>query len=101
MKSWARYDLVAAPADADLVIEIRFTANPIGSGSDSSYAPPLDLAILDVKTHFRLGSITAPVQGAIRKSTWDKNFAKGMAELVEDLQNLTTQSVASGDSINK
>ena len=26
MKSWGRYELVAAPADADLVFEIRFTA---------------------------------------------------------------------------
>ena len=33
MKSWGRYELVASPADADWVFEIRFTAPLVDSGT--------------------------------------------------------------------
>ena len=101
MKSWRRYELVDSPSDADSVFEIRFNTNFAGSESNPSYNPQLDLAILDVKTHFRLWSITAPVQGAIRKATWEKNFSQGIANLMDDLEKLTTQPAVAADSSSK
>jgi hypothetical protein len=90
MQSWGRYELVTSPADADMVFEIRFTAPMTDCGKVTSYAPQLELAILDAKTHFRLWTITGPVEGAIRKATWDKNFSDGVATLMDTLKKLTT-----------
>src|ERR1035438_1463137 len=51
MKSWGRYELVAAPADADLVFELRFAAplTDCGDKMAANYARQLDLAILDAR----------------------------------------------------
>jgi hypothetical protein len=101
VRNWGRYELVGTPADADLVFEIRFTAPFAYDEKLPVYEPQLDLDILDVKTHFKLWSITAPVQGAIRKATWEKNFSQGIEGLLNDLKKLTTQPVAAADSTNK
>ena len=95
MKSWGRYDLVDSPSDADLVFEIRFATNVV-------YGPKFDLAILDVKTHFKLWSITVPVEVAARKATWEKHFSQGIADLTDELKKLTTQpAAAAADSASK
>jgi hypothetical protein len=101
VKNWGRYELVATPADADLVFEIRFTAPLTFDEKSPIYEPQLDLEILDVKTHFRLWSITTPVQGAIRKVTWEKNFSQGITNLMDDLKKLTTQPAAAADLANQ
>ncbi len=90
MKAWGRYNLVGAPADADLVMEIRFTAPLTDCGKVASYGALLNLAILDAKTHFTLWTLTEPVEGAFREATWKKNFSQGISNLVEDLKKLTT-----------
>jgi hypothetical protein len=99
MQSWGRYEIVSAPADADLVFEIRFTA-PI-SGCETCYQPQMGLTILDAKTHFILWTLTAPVQGAFRKATWLKNFDQGLNALMDDLKKLSAPSVATGEPANK
>ncbi len=89
MKSWGRYKLVANPADADLVFEIRFTAPITDFGKVTTYDPQLDLTIVDAKTHFTLWSLIEPVNGAMRKETWEKNVARGMTNLVNDVKRLS------------
>jgi hypothetical protein len=89
LKTWGRYELVGAPSEADLVFEIRFTAPLIDCGKLAVYSPQLELRILDAKTHFLLWTIVAPVQSALRKATWEKNFSKGMASLLDDLKKLS------------
>lgn len=55
MKSWGHYELVAAPSDADLILEISFTSSLSGvggtsnSGCTSSSDNELRLVILDAK----------------------------------------------------
>jgi hypothetical protein len=98
-QSWGRYEIVSAPADADLVFEIRFTA-PI-SGCETCYQPQMGLTILDTKTHFILWTLTAPVQGAFRKATGLKNFDQGLNALMDDLKKLSAPSVATGEPANK
>lgn len=94
MKSWGRYNLVAAPSDADLIFEIQFTAPLLNCGNLPTYAPQLGLRIVDAKTHFTLWTLVEPVEGAFRKSTWDKNFDQAMNNLMEDLKKLTGTTAA-------
>ena len=96
MKGWGRYALVAAPADADLVLEIRFTAplTDCGGKSAATYAPQLDLAILDARTHFLLWAFTEPVRGAFLKGTWEKNVNEGINALAEDVKKLAARAAA-------
>jgi len=98
MKSWGRYDPVSAPADADLVFAIRFTAPLSDCGKLATYEPQIELSFLDSRTHFALWTFTEPVQGAYRKSTWNKNFSEGMASLMNDLKSLPGQPRSTADS---
>jgi hypothetical protein len=41
MKSWGRWEIVASPADADLVFEIPFTAPLADFGKTAMYEPQL------------------------------------------------------------
>lgn len=88
LKSWPRVELVGAPADADIILEIRFTAQMSDYVRVAVYQPLLTLTILDTKTHFILWTIAEPVQGAILKATWDKNFDRGMSNLMAQLKSL-------------
>jgi hypothetical protein len=88
MKNWGRYELVGSPADADLVFEISFAAPLVGADKLATFAPYLRLEILDAKTHFLLWTIVAPVEGAYRKATWEKNFTTGVTSLVSDLKKM-------------
>ncbi|MDR3677504.1 MAG: hypothetical protein P4N24_18610 [Acidobacteriota bacterium] len=97
MKDWGRYELVGAPADADLVFEIRFAAPLVMVGNVNTYGPELELAILDSKTHFRLWTFTEPVEGAVLKATWDKNFSRGMGSLMANMKNLVAGPGSGGN----
>ncbi|MGO9008945.1 MAG: hypothetical protein ACLQPN_02495 [Bryobacteraceae bacterium] len=88
MKSWARVEVVGAPSEADIILEIRFTAQMSDCGKVDVYQPLLTLTILDSKTHFILWTIAEPVEGAFRKATWDKNFDQGISNLMADLKSL-------------
>lgn len=92
MKNWGRYELVGSPADADLVFEISFAAPLVGADKLATFAPYLRLEILDAKTHFLLWTIVAPVEGAYRKATWDKNFTNGVTSLVSDLKKIAGET---------
>jgi hypothetical protein len=86
MKKWGRYELASAPADADLVFAIRFTSRIDSCDKITSYQPELELTIFDTKSHFALWTITEPVAGAMRKSTWDHNFDQGVTALIDELK---------------
>lgn len=91
MKTWGRYELVSSPADAELVFEIRFSAPLLDCEKVTTYAPQYRLSIVDVKTHFTLWMLSAPVEGAFRKATFEKNLSQGMATLMADLKQLSAQ----------
>jgi hypothetical protein len=94
VKKWGRYQLVTAPAHADLIFEVRFTAPLSDCGRTVSYSPQMQLTILDAKTHFILWAIAEPVEGAFLKSTWDRNVNEGVTNIVGDLQRLVAQPVS-------
>jgi hypothetical protein len=85
MKTWGQYELVLAPADADLAFEIT-SANPVGSND-----PQVRMLILDPKTHVTLWACTEPIQGASRAATARKNFQLAVTDLVEDVKKLMAQ----------
>ena len=86
LRDWGRYRLTSSPADAELVFEIRFAAPMVDCGRNTSFAPQLELTIFDSRTHFILWRITEPVEGAIRKSKWARNFEGSMSNLIAALK---------------
>lgn len=88
MKSAGRFNLAATPAQADLVMEIRFAAPTVGSGNTAGIQQYFELTIFDAKSRFLLWTIVEPVQGAIRETTFEKNFATGLGALMKDLGDL-------------
>jgi hypothetical protein len=101
MQSWGRYELVATPAEADLVFEIRFMAPMYYDGTLAVYEPQFGLRMLDAKTHFLLWSLTEPVEGAFRKATWLKNFDHGLDALMDDVKKVSLPSRAAADPTKK
>ena len=81
MKSWGRYQLVSAPADADLVLEI--------SVHDTARLNPiLHLQILDPKTNVVLWGFYETLE--MSPQGWDKTLGK----IVGDFQLIATQTPA-------
>ncbi len=89
MKSWGQYELVAAPADADLIFTISFVI---------SLNQQLRLVVLDPKTHVVLWTFAEQVQPWARQATGRKNFDQTMSKLVDDIRKQTTPSAATTDA---
>ena len=101
MKSWGRYELATGPADADLVVVIGF-ANPPSSSvvskgsSDFPFTDPrFTLTIFDPKTHFILWSFTEHAEPARLQHNRDKNYDLALANIVDDLKQLSSGPAAS------
>jgi hypothetical protein len=99
MKSWGRYELVAAPADADLVFEIRYEqpfgpVNVSGGDGGSRQYPQIRVSILDPKTHILLWAFTEPVVEVKKRATGMQNFQGAMDKLMSDIKTLAAQPAA-------
>lgn len=98
MKSWGRYGLTGAPADADLVFQISFTCPSAGSNAVKgvsgtiAYNPQFRLSIMDLKTHVQLWALIEHVRPAVLQGNRDKNFEEAMATLVDDMKALAAGS---------
>ena len=99
IKSWGRYELVTAPADADLDFEISFACptaranSAFGNNYGTADDAQLRLVILDVKTHIVLWGFTQHVEPAILQGNRDKNFDGGMRALVSSLKSLVAPPI--------
>lgn len=91
MKSWGRYELVSVPADADVVLEIRYETpfGPVNNGNQGQY-PQIRLSILDPKTHVILLAFVHPVVQVARKSTGIQNFQGAMDAILSDIKALAS-----------
>ncbi len=95
-----KYDLVADPSQADLVMEIHLLA-PTGPQNNSKqlgaadFLPFFRLTIYDRKTHYVLWTITEPIEFAFLQKTHDKNFDLALSHLVDDVQALTQAGAVS------
>jgi hypothetical protein len=102
MKTWGRYELVGAPADADLLFEIEFTVPPIAGAASRGdtffagrpYDPQFRLVIRDPKTNALLWAYTEHAAWAILQGNRDKNFDQALARIVGDVQGLSASADA-------
>jgi len=105
MKAWGRYELVGAPSDADILIEILFTVPRIDQRvvrgeavlMPIPYDPQFRVVIRDPKSSALLWVFTEHAEWAILQRNRDRNFDHTLAKVVSDMQSLS----ASGDSANK
>jgi hypothetical protein len=94
MKKWGRYQVVDSPANADLLLEIRFMNPPAGvdvtrgSSTGSTYDPQFRLLFRDPKTQALLWGITEHIQSAILQTNREKNFDAALSRLVSAVQRL-------------
>jgi hypothetical protein len=88
MKSWGRFEIVNAPADADLLLEIRqyvSAVTPTGRGS-SSFIPQFQLNIRDSKTNAMLWGFNVHSHFGIGQADSDRNFSSAVGRLATDLR---------------
>ena len=94
MKSWGRFELEAAPADAELDVEVSFPCpaaranSAFGPTYGTDNDPQLSLVIRDVKTRLVLWGLTEHIETAALVSNRDKNFERAMGTLVDRLKRL-------------
>ena len=98
MKRWGKYELVAAPADADLVFEIRLVAAGGPFFGHPEHDLRLSLLILDPKTHVVLWAVSEPMRGAGWEANARKNFHQAMAALMGEVKKLTAPPSPSIDT---
>ncbi len=77
MKDWGRYELVSAPADADLILDIRAIS------VESTTHERLRLVILDPKTHVALWTFNEFIDYLD-----DKQFDEAMDKIMADMKQL-------------
>ena len=96
MTAWGHYQLVGAPSDADLLIEIQFTVRPgaVLHGDTMYWDAQFRLTIREPKANVLVWAITEQVENAVLQGNRDKNFDQALARIVADLQKLTAQLVA-------
>ncbi len=103
LQTWGRYQLVSAPAEADLVFQLRVAA-PIsgvdvvnGNGS-SRRSLQLQLTILDPVTHVTLWAVQVPVGPAARKKTMERAQQQAVKNLTSKLKVLAGDTLSSQES---
>src|SRR5262249_15893436 len=87
MKSWGRYELVSAPADADLILTLSWVAPPTDVFQGRSELDPhFRLQIGDPKRQTGLWAFTEHLKAG--GGSHDQGFDRAMARIVDDLKKL-------------
>ncbi len=84
VESGGRFELAAAPADADLVLNVTLGIFPLNPG----YAG-FRLSIIDPKSSILLWTISEPIDPAFLAKTAHKNMVASLGRLADDLRSLT------------
>ena len=87
MKAWGRYELVADPAQADIVFAVRFS-DPAGA------VPQIRIGITDARSKIVLWGFVEQVDFKFRKKNRDLAFTDSVKLLVTDIQTLINQPAA-------
>jgi hypothetical protein len=76
MKTWGHYEIVANPADADIIFDIRLL--------DGAEVPDqFRLSLRDPKTNVLMWRLYQPIEPALLPGNRDKNFDRTVAQLIE------------------
>ena len=93
IKNWAKYELVSAPADADLVLEISLYAR------DYAENPQFELRVLDPKTRTVLWTFIETVPaGSGREASRRKAWDVALEKLLNNFKIVALQPTAAADS---
>ena len=112
MKGWGHYELVAAPSDADLILEISFNSSLSSVGGTSTSGPisynytELRLVILDARMHVPLWWFNEAVNPKVSfghrpEKAVDSAFSQSTATLVDDLKKLVSEPAVGASDTNK
>ncbi len=99
LKASGRYQLVEAPSDADLVLELHLTA-PYGPSNAnkaqgaSDPRPMFTLTVYDRQTHYVLWTLTHTIDWAVLQKTHDRNFDEALAAIVSQFEALSGKQQA-------
>jgi hypothetical protein len=96
MKEWGRYELVPAPTDSDLVLEVSWALSD--TGLRLPVLGQLRLIVIDPKTHTILWTFTQYVRGAVLLGNRDRNFDQAMTTVVNHLKLLAAPAAAASGS---
>lgn len=90
MRGWGHYELVPSPADADLILVVRWVL------SDTGLKLPvlglIEVDMVDPKTHVTLWTLREYVRGALLLGNRDKNFDHAMNTIVDRARKLAEGS---------
>jgi hypothetical protein len=89
VESWRPFELVSAPADADLVCEIQFDAASSRGGMRIPIGE-FTLRLLDPRTHTTLWVMTSYMEMAGMSKNREKDYARAFTELVDDFKKLVS-----------
>lgn len=89
-----RYQLVGAPAQADLIFEIRAIAPTLSTDDAVDYNPQLILSVRDPKTSTVLWTTRANVRAFGAQKRRDRQFDQCVAVLVDKLGQVTGQPLS-------
>lgn len=98
----AQFQLVADPADADLVLELQLTS-PSGStrsldvnkvNGASNPVPMFRLVVFDRKTHYVLWAFTQSIEIAFLQKTHDRNFDDALTAILLEFESLSGKAQA-------
>ena len=102
MRGWGRYELVSTPGEADLVLELRFTAPMYMNGALAVFEPQFGLNILDAKTHFLLLESSSAGGRRVPGKNLAQEFRSWTGHAwMDDLRNMTAGPVASPAPVKK
>ena len=91
IKNWGRFEIVSAPSDSDLVLQIGFTETIAMYGIGQVNNPQFKLLILDPKTNIQLWILDEHVELDRKIEKNDRNFEVGINNLLGYLKALTAQ----------
>ena len=93
MTTWGHYEIVASPADADLIFEIRFVLAPMNNTTTRDFE--FRTVILDPKTQIVLWAFSESVPQSANKTKSRQLFDQAMLTLANDVKQLTIRGGAS------
>jgi hypothetical protein len=101
MKTWGHFELVSAPGDADLAVEIGFTLPQAeqsvmkGNSLGTPFDPQFHLQIRDTKSNVLLWGFMEHAQWAVLQGNRDRNFDQALVRLITQMEKMvTTQAPA-------
>lgn len=80
VKKTGRFEPTSAPVEADVALQVTLSMYDLIPGNAR-----FKLSILDPKTNMLLWTISEPVEGAVLTKTAQKNIARSLARLAQDL----------------